>query len=42
MLALVVAILNGSLWPTILIVAVALALQALTFPLAGRVAAAKG
>jgi hypothetical protein len=36
MFALVVAIVNGSLWPTDVIVAVSLALQALTFPVAGR------
>jgi hypothetical protein len=32
-LALVVAMLNASLWPTIIVVAIALSLQAITFPL---------
>jgi hypothetical protein len=36
MFALVIAIINGSLWPTDVIAAVSLALQALTFPVAGR------
>jgi hypothetical protein len=33
----VAAIMNGSLWPTIVIVAVAIALQALTFPVGTQV-----
>jgi len=37
MFGLVVAVLNGSLWPTIAIVAIALGLQALTFPVGGRI-----
>jgi hypothetical protein len=35
---LVVAMLNNTLWPTILVVILALALQALTFPLADKIA----
>ena len=33
---LIVAMFNDSLWPTIVVVALALALQAITFPVAGR------
>jgi len=35
--ALVVAMINGKLWPTIIVVAIALALFALTFPMAGKI-----
>jgi hypothetical protein len=34
--AIVVGVVTGSLWPTILVAAVALALQAITFPVADR------
>jgi hypothetical protein len=36
MFGLVIAVLNASLWPTIIIVAIALSLQALTFPVGSR------
>ncbi len=35
--ALIVAMINGNLWPTIIVVAIALALFALTFPMADRI-----
>lgn len=35
--ALIVALLNGNLWPTIIVAAIALALCALTFPMADKI-----